>query len=163
MLDKIKLKKVFFCYNAKLENRKETSSGTKSKKEIQTASSERASKPREPWESGARHMLEARREGGRRDLSPSVMESWKETHTMKPAAKKVCLVYKPGPSKLMPAIQEGDWEVGCWEISTLRLLWAEVWGSNVYCQGNTEIQAETLTLKVVPSSSRTAAWRKLSP
>lgn len=159
-LEKIKLKR----FSATMPSLKtgETSSGTRSKEEIQNASSERASKPREPQESGARHMLEARREakGGRRDPKPKHRGELDGDLCMKPAAKTFCLVYKPRPNKLMPVIQECGLDVGCWEIRTLRLLCAEVWGSNVYCQRNTEIQVEILTLKVAPSSSRTSALQK---
>ena len=47
-------------YNAKLEIKKRNLQVTRNKKEIRSMSSERESKPNEPEEYQARHMLEAR-------------------------------------------------------------------------------------------------------
>ena len=51
MLDQTKPKR-WFCYSAKLENRKETTSSIRNKEEIQYLSGEQESKPSEPQEYG---------------------------------------------------------------------------------------------------------------
>lgn len=51
MLDQAKPKR-WFCYNAKLENRKETTSSIRNKEEIQNLSGEQESQPSEPQEYG---------------------------------------------------------------------------------------------------------------